>query len=272
MRRERPRADRELRRPRLRRHGRRGAPRGGTFDVELPIDIGVATGLDPQLADVASAWQLMSLVYETLVTIGPDFSVQPGLAESWETPTPTTYVFHLREGVAFSNWRSMVADDVVGSVARLLASQSVWRGQLGPVSSVTAVDLHTVRVELGTTYTPFLAALANVPASVLPMKEINEGSIDVATTMLGTGPFTVADHRQDVSWRFARNKGYWAPGAPHLDGVNVTIATEDAARVASLQSGRPRSPRWATSTPRRCLPAPEAWKCFADFRKRGAQC
>ena len=213
-------------------------PAGGTLDVELPIDIGAATGLDPQLAEVASAWQLMSLVYETLVTIGPDFSVQPGLAESWDTPTPTSYVFHLREGVAFSNGRPMTADDVVGSLERLRASQSVWRGQLGPVSSVEAVDPHTVQVELSTTYTPFLAALANVPASVLPMKEITEGSLDVATAMLGTGPFTVADHRQDVSWRFARNAGYWAAGTPHLEGVNVTIATEDAARVASLQNGR----------------------------------
>jgi peptide/nickel transport system substrate-binding protein len=213
-------------------------PAGGTLDVELPIDVGAATGLDPQLADVASAWQLMSLVYETLVTIGPDFSVQPGLAESWETPTPTSYVFHLREGVAFSNGRPMTADDVVGSLQRLLASQSVWRGQLGPVSAVSAPDERTVQVELSTTYTPFLAALANVPAAVLPMKEINDGSVDVARTMLGTGPFTVADHRQDVSWRFARNQHYWAPGTPHLDGVNVTIATEDAARVASLQSGR----------------------------------
>ncbi|QYN36206.1 ABC transporter substrate-binding protein [Pseudonocardia sp. DSM 110487] len=213
-------------------------PAGGTLDVELPIDIGVATGLDPQLADVASAWQLMSLVYETLVTIGPDFSVQPGLAERWETPTPTSYVFHLREGVSFSNGRPMTADDVVGSIQRLLASPSVWRGQLGPISSVTAPDDRTVQVELSATYTPFLAALANVPAAVLPMKEIDEGSVDIARTMLGTGPFTVQDHRQDVSWRFARNQGYWAPGTPHLEAVNVTIATEDAARVASLQSGR----------------------------------
>jgi peptide/nickel transport system substrate-binding protein len=213
-------------------------PAGGILDVELPIDIGAATGLDPQLADVASAWQLMSLVYETLVTIGPDFSVQPALAASWETPTPTSYVFHLRDDVTFSNGRPMTADDVVGSLQRLLASQSVWRGQLGPVSSVAAVDPHTVQVELGATYTPFLAALANVPAAVLPMKEINEGSLNVATTMLGTGPFTVADHRQDVSWRFAKNPAYWATGAPQLDGLNVTIAAEDTARIASLQSGR----------------------------------
>jgi peptide/nickel transport system substrate-binding protein len=213
-------------------------PAGGTLDVELPIDIGAATGLDPQLADVASSWQLMSLVYETLVTVGPDFAVQPALAASWENPSPTKYVFRLRDDVFFSNGRAMTADDVVGSLQRLLASQSVWRGQLGPVKSVTKVDDKTVDVELTTAYTPFLAALANVPAAVLPMKEINEKSVDVTRTMLGTGPFKVDSHRQDVSWAFGKNDKYWADGEPRLDGVNVTIATEEAARVASLQSGK----------------------------------
>lgn len=212
-------------------------PAGGRLKLNLPIDIGAATGLDPQLADVASSWQLMSPVYETLVTVGADFAVQPLLAESWDTPTPTTYVFHLRDDVRFSNGRAMTADDVVGSLTRLLASQSVWRGQLGPVTSVTKVDDHTVNVALSARYTPFLAALANVPAAILPMKEIGDTSVDITKTMLGTGPFTVASHRQDVSWSFARNANYWASGRPMLDGVEVSIATEEAARVAALQSG-----------------------------------
>ncbi|WP_240759352.1 ABC transporter substrate-binding protein, partial [Phytoactinopolyspora endophytica] len=100
-------------------------PTGGELDVQTHIDASVATGLDPQLADLAAAWQLMSLVYETLVTIGPDFEIEPGLAESWETPDDTTYVFHLRDGVQFSNGRAMTADDVVGSLERQLELGSV---------------------------------------------------------------------------------------------------------------------------------------------------
>ncbi|GAA4706352.1 ABC transporter substrate-binding protein [Phytohabitans rumicis] len=213
-------------------------PSGGTLSLELPLDIAGATGFDPQVADVASSWQLLSLVYETLVTVGADFSVQPALAESWETPTPTTYVFHLREGVKFSNGRAMTADDVVGSLKRLLASQSVWRGQLGPVKDVTKTDDKTVTVTLSEAYTPFLAALANVPAAILPMKEIDDKSVDITKAMLGTGPFKVSAHRQDVSWSFARNDQYWASGKPSLAGVEVTIAPEEAARVASLQNGK----------------------------------
>ncbi|QFG25671.1 ABC transporter substrate-binding protein [Actinomadura sp. WMMB 499] len=213
-------------------------PAGGVLKLQTHVDIGGATGLDPQMADVATSWQLMSLVYETLVTVGPDFSIQPLLAERWETPSPTTYVFHLRDGVSFSNGRAMTADDVVGSLERLRGSGAVWSGQLGPVKSVTKTGERTVTVELDEPYTPFLAALANVPAAVLPVKEVEDGSVDLEKEMVGTGPFTVSAHRQDVSWTFERNDGYWAQGKPALDGVEVTIAADEAARVAALQNGR----------------------------------
>ncbi|TMR09613.1 ABC transporter substrate-binding protein [Nonomuraea turkmeniaca] len=212
-------------------------PAGGTLNLAVHIDSGAATGYDPQLADVATTWQLLSLSYETLVTIGPDFSVQPLLAEKWETPTPTEYVFHLRQGVTFSNGRAMTADDVVGSLKRLLASKSVWRGQLGPVKSVTKDGDSTVKVTLSEPYTPFLAALANVPAAVLPMKEIDDKSVDPATTLLGTGPYVVENHRQDVSWTFKKNAEYWAKEKPAADTLNITIAPEEAARIAALQNG-----------------------------------
>lgn len=211
-------------------------PAGGTLELQMPVDTGAVTGLDPQLADVATSWQLMSMVYETLVTVGPDFQPEPGLAESWETPSPTEYVFHLRPGVTFSNGRAMTAADVVGSMHRLLAGDGVWRTQIGPVESVTELDPATVRFELSGPYTPFLSALANTPAAVLPMTEIEDGSFDPAGAMLGTGPYVSTFHRQDVLWRFKRHDGYWAPGKPAADAVNVAIVPQEPTRIASLQN------------------------------------
>ncbi|GAA2205307.1 ABC transporter substrate-binding protein [Nonomuraea monospora] len=211
--------------------------KGGALNLQVHIDSGAATGYDPQLADVATTWQLLSLSYETLVTVGPDFSVQPLLAEKWDTPDDRTYVFHLRKGVTFSNGRAMTADDVVGSLKRLLASKGVWAGQLGPVEEVVKDGDDQVKVTLKEPYTPFLASLANVPAAILPMKEIDDKSVDPATTLLGTGPYVVDNHRQDVSWTFKRNEKYWNQGKPAADTLNITIAPEEAARIAALQNG-----------------------------------
>jgi peptide/nickel transport system substrate-binding protein len=74
--------------------------------------------------------------------MGDHFEIQPGIAESWEQPTPSTYVFHLREGVTFSNGRAMTAGDVAGSIGRVVDPKfgSWWACQMGSVKSVQAVD------------------------------------------------------------------------------------------------------------------------------------
>src|ERR1700761_6093161 len=38
-------------------------------------------------------------LYDPLVTIDPDFAIQPALAERWEQVDPLTWRFHLRRGV-----------------------------------------------------------------------------------------------------------------------------------------------------------------------------
>ena len=40
----------------------------------------------------------------------------PALAERWETPNDTTFVFHLRKGVKFHNGQEMTGDDVAYSL------------------------------------------------------------------------------------------------------------------------------------------------------------
>ena len=123
------------------------AATGGTLVWGKSLEM---TMLDPHTALVGSAWQLQYLVYDTLVTMGDHFEVQPGIAESWEQPTPSTYVFHLREGVTFSNGRAMTAGDVAGSIGRVVDPKfgSWWACQMGSVKSVQAVDAKTVKIEL----------------------------------------------------------------------------------------------------------------------------
>jgi peptide/nickel transport system substrate-binding protein len=66
----------------------------------------------------------LSFVHSTLVRhrLGPavppgTFTVEPHLAERWETANETTYIFHLRQGVHWHNTpplngRELVAEDV----------------------------------------------------------------------------------------------------------------------------------------------------------------
>ena len=87
--------------------------KGGTLVWGKPNDI---DSFDAHTATNGVTWQVLFLVYETLIEPKGDLSFEPLLAESWEQPSPTTYIFHLRQNAKFSNGRAVTADDVVKSL------------------------------------------------------------------------------------------------------------------------------------------------------------
>lgn len=212
---------------------------GGTLQVQIDYDTAEAQGLDPAFAEVARSWSIMGLVYESLVTVGPGSEIEPELASAWEQPDDTTYVFTIQPDATFSNGRAVTAADVVGSLQRLIDSGSVWSGQLGPVAAIedTSGDAQQVTVTLDSPYTPFLAALANTPAAILPMEELDAGAFDPVSEMLGSGAFTVGEHRQDESWTFEANPEWWDADALGVDTLELVIAGDEQTRLAGLRDG-----------------------------------
>lgn len=213
------------------------AAEGGTIVWGKPSEI---LGFDPHVEVNGVSWQFLYLTYENLVTTGDDLSIQPQIAESWEETSPTSYTFHLRAGATFSNGRQVTADDVVGSLKRVLdpALASVWAVQMGPITDVVAVDPATVRIDLSKPYAALLPALAGINAAIIPMKELADGSFDPSKDLLGSGPYMLVEHKQDESWVFARNPHYWQAGQPVADTLDILIIPDDAARIAALRDGR----------------------------------
>lgn len=195
---------------------------------------------DPQFSGDGASWDLFFLVYQQLLSTDDNFHLAPALAEKWDEVSSTSYRFHLQMRAAFSNGRPVVADDVVGSLKRLTDPKTggVWGKQLGSVADIVAEDEHTVRVDLGAPNTAFLHVLPAAPLTILPMKELNDKSFDPAKTLLGSGPFMVAEHVQDQFWRLARNPHYGAQGKPLADEFVIKVLPNDSARIAALRAGQ----------------------------------
>ncbi|GAA1860834.1 ABC transporter substrate-binding protein [Microbacterium koreense] len=210
---------------------------GGELVVQLDYDTAEASGLDPQGAGAARAWMIQGLAYETLTSIDENLDVVPKLASSWETPSDTVYVFTLVDDATFSNGRAMTADDVAGSLQRLIDNPTTWTGQLGPVESIEVTGDREVTVTLSSPHTPFLAALANTPAAILPMAEIEAGEIDITTEMLGTGPLVATAHRQDEEWTFEPNEYSPQADAIGFSTLTLDIVGDEATRAAALRDG-----------------------------------
>lgn len=209
----------------------------GSVSIALDADAQEAQGLDPQAAATARSWSIYGLVYETLVTVDKDMKIAPGLATSWKQADDTTYRFTLDSDAKFSNGRSLRVEDAVESLKRLVESESVWAGQMGPVETISAINDTTVEIKLTEPYAPFLAALANTPAAILPMEEIEAGTIDPTADMLGTGPFTLASHRQNASWTFEKNPNYRDSDEVSITELTIAISGQETTRQAAMRDG-----------------------------------
>src|ERR1700758_1647799 len=77
--------------------------------------------LDPYTLNETTTHAHLGQVYEGLTTRDKDLKIIPALAESWDTPEPTRWRFHLRQGVKFQNGDPFTADDVVFSAQRVRA-------------------------------------------------------------------------------------------------------------------------------------------------------
>lgn len=78
--------------------------------------IGAVETLNPVYAESLAEKEINSLVFRGLTKVSEGGQVEPDLAESFSQPTPTKYVFKLRENLFWHDGEEITADDVVHTV------------------------------------------------------------------------------------------------------------------------------------------------------------
>lgn len=194
-----------------------------------------AVGFDPGMVTAASSQQLIWSVYEQLLQFDENGEPYGILAESWEQPDDTTYIFTLKEGVTFHNGQPLTAEDVKFTFERMMDPDmgSPWTSQFEPVESIEATDERTVTFTMKESYGPFLATLSSVYASILP----NSAETDFQTEMVGTGPFMLESYTQDTETILAAFPDYHQEGQPEVARIQYRILPDESARLAAVRTG-----------------------------------
>lgn len=216
--------------------------RGGTLTVAIDSNL---KNLDPLLSSLVVDRQVMYQIYDSLVTIGPDLKIAPGLADSWDTSDPKAIVFKLHSGVKFQDGTDFDATAVKFNIDRILTTKSSPRlSEINSIASVDVIDPLTVRFNLKAPAAQLLAALVDRAGMMVSPTAVQKGGQDFTINPLlaGTGPFRFVEWKQDDHITVERNPNYWrkAPDGsalPYLDKVIFRVIVDENARLTNLKTG-----------------------------------
>jgi peptide/nickel transport system substrate-binding protein len=204
---------------------------------------------DPYLIIAFKTQIVYSFTHSRLLKHKAGPSVQPGrflvegdLAESWSQADDTTYVFKLRKGVRWHpkppvNGRELTADDVVYSLERFRTVTGNPQSYLiVAMDKVEAIDRYTVKVTLKEPHVWFPDILANPMTGAIVARECVEkfGDLKKWEATVGTGPWMLDSYRPNIGMTLVRNPGYFVPGLPHIDRIELVVDEDQASRIAAF--------------------------------------
>ena len=219
------------------------SPSTGAIKMGGVLKIGSQPGninFDPALfAGAVPDILLQHQIYEKLVTLGQDLSVEPTLATKWDSPNGKVWTFILRDGVTFSNGQPFTSADVVYTMNRLRSKKlgSAMADVYANIKDVSAPDPTTVVFALGSVDSEFPASLTDYHTLMLCKSVKNP-----AKKAVGTGPFTLESVAAEDRAVLKKNPTYWGTDArgnklPYLDEIDIIYSPDVAGQVEGLQGG-----------------------------------
>ncbi|MGI5238998.1 ABC transporter substrate-binding protein [Dactylosporangium sp. CA-139066] len=226
--------------------------------------LGINTaGFGPSNQSTGNDAVVNSLLFSNLVKVAPDEkSIIPDLAQTWDqSPDAKEFTFHLRQGVTWSDGQPFTADDVVftvtqaaqlGPTAYVGYQPTQWRQVVGateakgtknPVSGVTAIDDHTVKMTLAAPNAEFIRNLTDAVYSIVPKHLLQDATAENVRTVefskskpVGTGPYVLEKAVPDQYLQFKANPKYFGD-APKIATLFFKLNVKPESVAAQLQSG-----------------------------------
>jgi peptide/nickel transport system substrate-binding protein len=189
----------------------------------------MGTGFDPatQLQFAARGFTLFyqRLVAYNLVTL----ATEPEIAQKWEQPSQTEYLFHLQPGINWQNkppvsGRPLTAEDVIYSLERARSDDPRFtsRSLLSQVDKIEAPDKTSVRITTKGPDAGTLTKLSDENFAVLAKEAVDKSpKLSTGDDAIGTGAFVLQTEEDKVGADYVRNPGYWKQGLPYLDGFRT---------------------------------------------------
>jgi peptide/nickel transport system substrate-binding protein len=186
------------------------------------------SSLDPNVD--SSYVPLRAGITETLVRLNDtNLTIEPWLAESWDSKDGQLWTIELREGVTFHNGKTMNGSAVKASLERAIKDSRAIKNALR-IESIEA-NANTLMIKTTVPFPEFLSELVHPNTSIIDVTET-----DYINKPVGTGPFAVSSFMPGTAVDLIRYDGYWN-GPAKLETARFSFNTDANARTLALQSG-----------------------------------
>lgn len=216
------------------------------------------SSLDPHKVESDVENNIISDLFEGLVSVSPTGEIEPRLAEKWENKDNTVWTFHLRPGVTWSDGTAITAQDIVWSWQRLVSpltaspyasypgnmhivnGAEIAQGQKEPETlGVKAVDDATLEVTLTQPNAAFLAMLAH--PSLVPLDKVLISRYGDKWTkpehMVTSGPYKLSQWVVNERIVAERNPRYWDSAHTVINKVTYLPISSETADVNRYKAG-----------------------------------
>ena len=196
-------------------------------------------GIDPA-SEINCAWNASRYgVGECLFRFDNSMNVVNWLCDEYTVNEEhTEWVFHIREGVKFSDGCDLTAEAVTSSFERLFEAGSI--GSSAPQKFLEAEAEITADNASGNvtvkTVTPYVDLTKNLAYPVMVILD-TEHTADYAHAAIGTGPYVAAGFREEVGYTMTANEHYWGGEVP-FESIELMYMGDASAKAMALKSGQ----------------------------------
>jgi peptide/nickel transport system substrate-binding protein len=213
-----------------------GTPKmGGTLQWGGAVPV---QGLDPHIDTSAASKRVLENIYEELVRLQDDYSIEPHLAKTLEQSDDNTRLtMELHEGVTFHNGKEMTSADVLATYERVQNGEYLATGFFEYVESMDAPDDYTFEIQLTQPFAPFIAKMATAELAIMPAENAEK---DMVEEPIGTGPYKFESREIETSFTMTRYEDYWnasEENGPFIDKIVKSEITDPSVRLQSFLAG-----------------------------------
>ena len=182
------------------------------------------------------------VVYKQDEKQNTDASIVSELATEWAWSVDhLALTFKLRDGVKWHDGKPFTAADVKCTMD-MIQEKGTAKFRKNPrklwyqnVTDVVTNGPLEVTMRLSRPQPSLLAMLASGYSAIYPC---HVTPAEMRSKPIGTGPFMLAEFKQNELIRLVKNPNYWKPGRPYLDGIELPIITNRSTAMLAFMAGK----------------------------------